>query len=59
MPEELLGQLKTSLNPPETSVSKAEITWRSHASKNMWITDVLWRRKPLVLLKQLIMTANS
>lgn len=27
--------------------------------KNMWITDVLWRRKSLVLLKWLIMIANS
>ena len=27
--------------------------------KNMWITDVLWRRKSLVLLKWLIMIAKS
>lgn len=32
MPEEH-GELKTSLNPLETSVSKAEITWRSDASE--------------------------
>lgn len=27
--------------------------------KNMWITDVLWKGKSLVLLKWLIMIANS
>lgn len=32
MPEEL-GELKTSPNPSETSISKAETTWRSDASE--------------------------
>lgn len=34
-------------------------TWIYGGGGNMWITDVLWKGKSLVLLKWLIMIANS
>ena len=40
-----LGELKTSPNPLETSVRKAEITWRSDASEKHVDHRCSWEEK--------------